>query len=235
MMCRGENFSVPVQEHCESSMDSGCSTHFALDKPAATSTESQIISQVPRTSQRTDLARELFFFSQNHFPTIWKHHGPLTHIMAWRGRDAYWSNQHREPNCAFRPGRVVRNNDVMSSNSTTPGMSMPDGIGCAQFVQPCVRDRTKFNYIRLPTSLQRTENIAVNDLFADALSGKFPTSRNVHVIQCPPLHRSYSVKHCLRAYHGYEAFSVHDIPCDVIYHFIMYWYGVISTRGVVVS
>lgn len=111
--------------------------------------------------------------------------------MARRGRDAWWSTQPREPNWALLPRRVVRNKDTMPSNCTAPGMCMPDSLGCAQFGQPVVIDRTKCNYVRLPTSLQWAEITAFYDLIADAVSGKFTTTHIVHVSQCPPLHRSY--------------------------------------------
>lgn len=82
----------------------------------------------------------------------------------------------------------------MSSNCITLCMRVPNGFGCAQFGRPSVTDRKKWNCIRLSTTLERAYRTAVNDLIAEAVSGSFPSLRNVHVqCTCQPVSSMSSI------------------------------------------
>lgn len=69
-------------------------------------------------------------------------------------------------------------------------MRMSDAIECADFGRRGATDRSRWNNLRLPTSLQGADSTIVNNLIADADREKRPHRFQVNFNTCPPLHRS---------------------------------------------
>lgn len=157
------------------------------------------------------LARQVFFYAQNFFPPVCKHHGTASRMA----RNAYVDNQRRPPNWVFRTGALKK-----TVNGT---IQRPDFIGCAQFGQVGVRDRSGCDIRPLPSHLQGASSAYVNQLVLHAVNGTFPRDPLAGSSPCKPLRRSHLGKHCENHVHGFEAVPLVVLPCSAIYHFLVHY------------
>lgn len=167
--------------------------------------------------QEFELARQVFFFAQAHFPVQCKHHGLKTPRSATMGHE---EKQTRLPNWVFRPGKVLYQAGPTSCKSMFGTSRLPDFIGCCHFGKPGVRDPQRCDIRTLPPTLQNCNGRLVADLIHSAYLGNPPLPSASDIDKCPPLSRATRSKLCQRGVHGYEVSPLQVIPCNVKYHYL---------------
>ena len=178
-----------------------------------------------------ELARQVFYYAQLHFPQSCKHQG--VYLNCEKKRNSQTELQRRSPNWVFRPGRLVS----ASSSAEVPvySGSMRDFIGCASFGRPGIRDPKNCDLLTLPPHLQGADIRILNKMISDASRGIFPELPAMNKDCCPSFPVSYRGKLCPFPVHGYEAGKLCTLGCSVVFHFLTHVVNGSIKWGVVVG
>lgn len=162
-----------------------------------------------------ELAKQVFFWSQQNFPLHCKHEKVV--IENRRHRDKYSQMQRRIPNWTFRRGKVIYHSE--RNDESRYSSRLPDFVGCEKFGKSGLTSKGCCTLKSLPTELQNASEDIIAELLGRAKQGILPLPSSRSLNKCDPMPYTYTGQHCPNAIHGFEAVPLISIKCDVKYFF----------------